>query len=309
MENKKKYPGIAKSFFLLALFYVIYLASVFIISFALEFFEIFIAKFRGEDVDLFTLEQGTEIFTEYSAFISAIVIIVPTIIIARIILQKRETTLKDLLLKNIDKVNGKLLLMLGITTFVFILFTSYTSSIIMIIFDLSEAFLERAETMIDVRGLQGLFLLLIVAPIAEEILFRGLFLEGIASQHSQKVAILVSAFMFSLYHMNLLQTLHTFILGLFLAYVYLKTRSLVLCIYIHFVNNFFPYIISHLQIPEELAGETEMSMTITTPELMFYAFIIIILIYCLMYLNNYFKNQENDIDDDSFDDEGSNIVI
>ncbi|MFW6271076.1 MAG: CPBP family intramembrane glutamic endopeptidase [Bacillota bacterium] len=309
MENNKKYPGIAKSFLLLALFYVIYMATLFTIRFMLELIEIIKAMSSGEDIDLNSLEWATDVFTKYSALISAVVIIVPTIIIARIILKKRNITLKDLLFNNLNRINGKLFLILGITTFVFILFTSYTSSIIMIIFDLSEAFLERAETMIDVRGLQGLFLLLIVAPIAEEILFRGLFLEGIASQHSQKVAILVSAFMFSLYHMNLLQTLHTFILGLFLAYVYLKTRSLILCIYIHFVNNFFPYIISHLQIPEELAGETEMSMTITTPELMFYAFIIIILIYCLMYLNNYFKNQENDIDDDSFDDEGSNIVI
>jgi membrane protease YdiL (CAAX protease family) len=77
----------------------------------------------------------------------------------------------------------------------------------------------------------------IIPAFAEEMLFRGVILNGFKENYSEKKAIIVSALLFGLYHLNPWQFVLAFIIGLFSAFICLRTGSIALSIYIHFFNN------------------------------------------------------------------------
>lgn len=82
-----------------------------------------------------------------------------------------------------------------------------------------------------------MFTVIVIAPIKEEFLMRGIICNGLSKRYSNKVAILVSAFMFALIHFNIQQGVNAFLLGVILGYAYLKTKSLYLTIFLHMLNN------------------------------------------------------------------------
>ena len=75
----------------------------------------------------------------------------------------------------------------------------------------------------------------LAAPIAEELLFRGLVLRSLRP-FGKKFAIFGSAFLFGLFHGNLLQTPYAFLIGLVLGYVTLE-YSILWAIVLHGFNN------------------------------------------------------------------------
>ncbi len=79
----------------------------------------------------------------------------------------------------------------------------------------------------------------ILAPVAEELLFRGLLLPAISRwSGSQWMGIIASGFMFGLIHMPLYQNVASLMLfGVVLGYVYVKSGSLTLVILVHAVFN------------------------------------------------------------------------
>jgi len=85
----------------------------------------------------------------------------------------------------------------------------------------------------------------IIAPIAEEIIMRGVILEGLLQKYRPWVAIVVSSLVFGIIHMNLPQFISATLGGIILGIVYFKTRSLILTIVGHACNN----IIASIDIP------------------------------------------------------------
>lgn len=81
---------------------------------------------------------------------------------------------------------------------------------------------------------------IIIAPIFEEILMRGIILEGFLNRYKPATAIIISSIMFGAMHLNIFQFVNATIGGLFLGVIYYKTRSLVLCIVAHMINNLIP---------------------------------------------------------------------
>lgn len=77
----------------------------------------------------------------------------------------------------------------------------------------------------------------ILAPIMEELMVRGLVLNKLLSSVNKKAAICVSALIFGLIHLNLMQGINAFFLGIVLALVYIKTRSIIVCMLCHAANN------------------------------------------------------------------------
>lgn len=76
----------------------------------------------------------------------------------------------------------------------------------------------------------------IIAPVTEELLVRGFVLKNL-SRVSQRLGILLSAFLFGLMHENLLQFLFTFPLGILLAYITIRHNSLIPSILVHISVN------------------------------------------------------------------------
>jgi len=80
----------------------------------------------------------------------------------------------------------------------------------------------------------------ILAPILEEILFRGIIMKGMINNQVKPVtAIIVSALIFGAVHFNPWQFAGASLLGLVLGLVYYKTKSLLMPILLHAFNNLF----------------------------------------------------------------------
>lgn len=76
----------------------------------------------------------------------------------------------------------------------------------------------------------------LVAPVAEELLFRKLLYDKIG-QFGTRVYIPLSAFIFALFHMNFSQILYAFLLGMLFAYIYAGTGKLLYTILLHAAIN------------------------------------------------------------------------
>ena len=76
----------------------------------------------------------------------------------------------------------------------------------------------------------------VLGPITEEILCRGAILN-LSSVVSRRFGIVASAVLFGLMHGNFIQIINATIMGLFLGYVAVKTRSLVAPTILHIFNN------------------------------------------------------------------------
>ncbi len=77
----------------------------------------------------------------------------------------------------------------------------------------------------------------IIAPIAEEILFRGLILQRLKKSMSPWLAVLISAVFFAAFHGNLYQGVYTFLFGLAAGYMVLRFSSLWYGVLMHFALN------------------------------------------------------------------------
>ena len=101
------------------------------------------------------------------------------------------------------------------------------------------------QTLIENFGNIDAYLLIamiISAPIFEEYIFRGLMLEGLLKNYAPWVAIGISSLLFGTMHVNPLQLVSAGLGGLFIGWIYYKSRNLGYCILIHFVINITGYI-------------------------------------------------------------------
>jgi membrane protease YdiL (CAAX protease family) len=98
------------------------------------------------------------------------------------------------------------------------------------------------------------FLLVLVAPVTEELLFRGIILRGLLSRHRPAVAVALSAALFTAIHLNPWQFCSAFCLGVALGWFYLRTTSVTLCIIAHAFSN--ALFILFTTLPLEIPGMT-----------------------------------------------------
>lgn len=83
-----------------------------------------------------------------------------------------------------------------------------------------------------------LVIAIVVAPVLEEALFRGVILNGLARRYGPQSASFWTAVFFAAFHLyNPWQVLPTFFLGLVLAWLVLTTRSLMSAIVVHTMFN------------------------------------------------------------------------
>lgn len=85
--------------------------------------------------------------------------------------------------------------------------------------------------------------MVVIAPIMEEYVFRKLIVERTV-RYGQGAAVVLSGLMFGLFHGNLNQFIYTFALGMFLAFLYVKTGNLKITIALHAMVNFMGSIVA-----------------------------------------------------------------
>lgn len=79
----------------------------------------------------------------------------------------------------------------------------------------------------------------LIGPVCEEIIFRGIILEGLSQKYNTIKALIFSSLIFGLIHFQPLQIISAFFAGLIFGWIYLKTQSLWVVIVLHVINNLF----------------------------------------------------------------------
>lgn len=97
------------------------------------------------------------------------------------------------------------------------------------------------------------FASVILAPIGEELIYRGVVLRC-SAKVSQRFAIFFSAFIFGIMHGNPYQFVLGFLLGIPLAMITIRTGSIIPAIICHMVNNMFACIPTILEYFSETAS-------------------------------------------------------
>lgn len=79
----------------------------------------------------------------------------------------------------------------------------------------------------------------LIGPVLEELFYRGVLLTMLSKTMKKSSAILISALIFGISHLNLMQFWSAFILGLVCGYIFLLSEDIRLAIIIHITGNSF----------------------------------------------------------------------
>ena len=139
----------------------------------------------------------------------------------------------------------------------------------------------------------------ILAPVAEEMVFRGAILRKLLAVVGEKwhwPAILFSAVLFGVAHGNIAQFVHAFLMGILLGWMYYRSRSVVPGIALHWVNNTIAYVIVNI-LPEGMEDMTlkQLAGGSTTHMVLYLAFSVFIFVPALLQVVGSLKRTPNDL--------------
>jgi len=135
------------------------------------------------------------------------------------------------------QIKVSLLLPLTITLIGLMIVAHVVNTLIYIIIPGSASFQVNVIEIITRNIWAATILMVIIGPFMEECLFRGLILRGFLNRYRITKAIMLSALIFGAFHLNIFQFFSAFLLGIFYAWLFMKTRSLLLCIFGHVMHN------------------------------------------------------------------------
>ena len=127
-------------------------------------------------------------------------------------------------------------------TILLMISASQALNILINIFRLNEIFPYYAENINDSIIVQpslpaSLFVVGIILPLVEELVFRGLVFKRIQDYLGTFIGIFVSGLLFGIYHENMVQFIYATLLGWLLAFVFNQTRNIIIPIIGHMVAN------------------------------------------------------------------------
>lgn len=111
----------------------------------------------------------------------------------------------------------------------------------------------------DISPWTAAFIMVLCAPIAEELIFRKLLIDRTV-KYGENVSVLFSGLFFGLFHGNLNQFAYAFMLGVFFGFIYVKTGKLIYTIGMHMAVNFLGSVAGMLVL-EHAAYDELMNMS------------------------------------------------
>ncbi len=99
-------------------------------------------------------------------------------------------------------------------------------------------------------GVVTLILFVFLAPLLEELVFRGVMLDGLLRSHKPVTAIAFASLLFGIAHFNEVQFVTGLVLGAFLGWVYYRTGSVGACIVVHLAANLYGFVLRFFIDPE-----------------------------------------------------------
>jgi sodium transport system permease protein len=96
---------------------------------------------------------------------------------------------------------------------------------------------EGRVPMRPVAMLQYMLVFVVLPAVCEELAFRGLILSGLRRRFQPWMAIVLSSFLFALYHFNVFQFLPAFVLGMVLGLLAVRSGSVLPGMLFHLLHN------------------------------------------------------------------------
>lgn len=127
---------------------------------------------------------------------------------------------------------------------------------------LSEKYQQVAQAIYSDSVFMQILSAAIIAPVLEELFFRGLIFKRLREYCKPWVAILISSLFFGAFHGNLVQFVYASIVGAMLAYTYEKYKTIYAPILFHIGANMLSVIITNLIGNEQVLV---IAMAIATP--------------------------------------------
>ena len=128
-------------------------------------------------------------------------------------------------------------------------FSGYLTSAVSLLF---PNWLSQYEKLMETAGLDsdiGLFMFIyavILGPVCEELVFRGVTMRLVRRALPFWAANLMQAVLFGIFHMNWIQGIYAFVLGLVLGWICEKGGSIYFSMFFHILFNFWGTIIGPL---------------------------------------------------------------
>lgn len=137
----------------------------------------------------------------------------------------------------------------------------YALGFIMVLIRMAVPDLFREyEKVAEILSLDGgyplitFLMVVIVGPIAEELLFRGVIYGRLRSSFTVLQAAVISAAIFGIYHKNIVQGVYAALFGILLAYIFEKTQTIWGCALMHIMFNLSSYLIKGLAALQQKVG-------------------------------------------------------
>jgi len=107
----------------------------------------------------------------------------------------------------------------------------------------SDSFQEVAKSQYSVPIWLGIILYGIIAPLAEEMVFRYTIFKKLTRLSGRMgYGLFVSSFLFAIYHGNIVQGIYSFLLGAFFAYALYRSGKILVPIFCHGIGNIVIYL-------------------------------------------------------------------
>ncbi len=133
----------------------------------------------------------------------------------------------------------------------------------------------------------------ILAPVFEELLFRGIMLDGMLNRYSPIKAIIWSSIFFGVAHLNPWQFITAFSIGCFSGWVYYRSKSVLPCIVIHIAANATGFVIRLLSNPDQLSGMKSFSSGDTAQWWILIALALGLFVILIYLLNEFLPSPKN----------------
>jgi len=127
-----------------------------------------------------------------------------------------------------------------------------TNFIVILIGMIMPGALEDYSELVDMIGIgdemnwQVIVMTVVLAPINEECIMRGLILTKLKRNMAPVLAVIISAVLFGVFHMNLVQGIYAGFLGLFMGYLAYKYNSIMPAMLFHAIFNSLNFVLSLL---------------------------------------------------------------
>lgn len=103
----------------------------------------------------------------------------------------------------------------------------------------------------------------IIPAISEEFLFRGFGQRSLEEKNSVFFAVMVTGTLFGIIHFNFINLLPLILIGVFLGYLAYYSKSILVPIFIHFLNNAFSILLFYIDEPKAMSSDIKLDFTIS----------------------------------------------